>query len=216
MVSVYFEFAKMANLCALSYCARIKGKMKQKLVYKKVKGFTLLEVLVAILILALGGVTTLWLQIASIKANTNAKNQATAMQLASDLAGLMRSNPTVASLNNSNNPYLISASGEPSSISEGSGLNTSASPQDIARQDIKNWYARVYSELPKAKVVVCFDTTPFSSDGVGNWECDNDGSLYVKIGWSYGSEEESDYPGMIIPVGVCNPVDSTAHAACVS
>ncbi|WP_162615251.1 type IV pilus modification protein PilV [Saezia sanguinis] len=184
-------------------------------------GFTLVEILVAIVILGIGAIAVLGLQVAAVKSSIDAKYQSTALQLASDLSAMMRGNPTVASMNSSSNPYLINKNNTtPDAVSSGSGLASQGSASAIAVADIKQWYARAYETLPAAKVVVCFDANPYDSAGVPRWECSGSGATpYIKIGWSLrrgNSALDQKVPGVVIPVGVCNPLDANATAACVS
>lgn len=192
----------------------------KRILKKRQSGFTLLEVLVAILIFGVAAVGLLALQVATIKSAVDAKYQQTALQLASELAVLMQSNQIVASTPGS--PYFISRSDAAVSSTVGSGLNSASNGTQVASADIEQWYARVYENLPGARVVVCFDSEPYDADGIPLWACSQSGTIpYIKIGWSLRLDEASaaslnQGPGIILPVGVCNPVDSTSKVACAS
>ena len=69
-------------------------------------GFTLIEVLVAIVVLSFGLLGMVGLQAASLQANRDARLQSTAVVLARELAEMMRGNKDQALLG-TNNPYLI-------------------------------------------------------------------------------------------------------------
>jgi type IV pilus assembly protein PilV len=188
---------------------------------KNQSGFTLIEILVSILILGLGAIAMLGLQVMAVKSGVDARYQSTALQLASDLSGMMRSNPTVASIDNSSrNPYLMSSNSRPGSIAAGSGLSSRSNAENIASADIAQWYARVYDSLPGARVTVCFDSNPYDGNGAPQWGCQSSGATpYIKIGWSLrqgASAIDQEVPGVVVPVGVCNPLNSGAAVACVS
>ena len=193
------------------------GKVRKR---SRARGFTILEALVAIVILGIGAIAVLSLQVSATKAGIDARYQTTALQLAGDLSAMMRSNPTVSTLSSSN-PYLISTSSSPSTVAPGSGIGSRSSASDVANNDIVQWYARVYAVLPGARVEVCFDESPYNpSTGVPQWGCTHSGSIpYIKIGWSLSSGAaglDQNVPGVVIPVGVCNAIDESAAAACYS
>lgn len=183
----------------------------------KARGFTLLEVLVAILILCIGVVAALGLQVGSLKSSIDAKHQSVALELSSDLASMMRSNSRIATLNGvGDNPYLIDRhNAAPDGIA--SNLDSdSVSSKDRAIRDIEQWYKRLYDALPDPHVVVCFDSDPYKTDGTPRWACNGGNNLYIKIGWSLrrgtvgGTELDLGVPGVVVPVGVCNDDKNTS------
>lgn len=187
--------------------------------FQKTKGFTLLEVLVAILILSVGVIAGLGLQIVSVKSSVDAKYQSASLELAADLAAMMRSNPNISTLANStSNPYLLDLNKVAPSGSATSTDNSSLSPLNRAKYDAAQWYARLYNTLPAARVLVCFDDEPYDAKGVPQWACSTSGAnLYIKIGWSLkagatGDDQmDSGTPRVVVPVGVCND-DGTVTA----
>ncbi|MGL4668560.1 MAG: type IV pilus modification protein PilV [Saezia sp.] len=180
---------------------------------QKTRGFTLLEVLVSILILSLGAVTALGLNIAAIKAANDAHYQLKAISLASDLASLMNANPDQAGASASVYYQLNSTTTE----TQGAGLSEITSTSGIAKRDIDLWYARVEKELPGARVVVCFDATPFDAQGVPQWACSGSGVPYIKIGWRMGDRRQAPAtPSIVIPVGLCDPFSTTATLSCAA
>jgi len=163
------------------------------------RGFTLLEVLVAVLILAIGVVGMLGLQAASLQANRDVRQQSSAVRLATELGEMMRANKAVAiQATAGNNPYLLSNfTGTMPSATVNCFTQICTSTQ-LAQSDIYGWLTRIQGtaavtgvssnvpgELPGARVVVCFDATPYDGGGLPQWECSNSGGMVVvKIGWT--------------------------------
>jgi type IV pilus assembly protein PilV len=69
---------------------------------------------------------------------------------------------------------------------------------------MNQWLARVSAALPQARVVVCFDDTPYqSSSGLPDWDCPSTPgeTLVVKIGWTQQALSASDGPLKATSVG---------------
>lgn len=154
-------------------------------------GFTLLEVLVAIVVLSFGVLGMVGLQAAALQSNKEARYQASAARLGRELADLMRSNNLVAAAS-TNNPYLVAdftaASTLPNAPEDCVAVNC-ASTQNVASFQMRDWVQRVINELPGARVTVCFDQAPYDQTGgqTGrpHWLCTGDGSIVaIKIGWT--------------------------------
>ena len=92
------------------------------------------------------------------------------------------------------------------------------SPCRVARWEINDWLDRVERELPGSRVVVCFDSQPYDTDGRPRWACTNTGTdAVVKIGWTRRSTDRSQtgdasferaiIPSMVVAVtpGRANP-----------
>lgn len=91
-------------------------------------------------------------------------------------------------------------------------------PCRVARWEINDWLDRVERDLPGSRVVVCFDTRPYETDGRPRWACTNTGTdAVVKIGWTRRSTDRSQkgdeaferatIPSMVVAVtpGRANP-----------
>lgn len=170
---------------------------KRKCIAEKARGSTLIEVLVAVLLLSLGLIGMIGLQSASLKNNREARLQSTAVRLAAELAERMRGNRAVAALPHAAaNPYLqADATAAPAKTAADCFTASCASPLDVARWDIGEWLQRVFATdggLPGARVVVCFDQTPYDSDGLPQWACSGSGDVaHVKLGWTRASTDRS-------------------------
>lgn len=163
------------------------------------QGFTLVEILVAIVVLSFGVLGVVGMQAAALQSNRAARNQSTAVALGRELADLMRGNKDVAlATSSTNNPYLIAnypTTAAPT-ITENCFTATSGctTTKAVAQFDMNQWLARVSAALPQARVVVCFDDTPYSSStGLPQWDCPSTPgqTLVVKIGWTQKSLDSS-------------------------
>lgn len=154
-------------------------------------GFTLVEVLVAIVVLSFGLLGMVGLQAAALKYNRDARNQSVAISLARELAEMMRSNAQIAGLTAAN-PYYGSFSGtglEPATPSDCLAVgNTCGSTTALANAQMTDWLARVESALPGARVEICDDAAPYDSNGLPVWSCTAATSTapvsVIKLGWT--------------------------------
>ncbi|MGJ7579068.1 type IV pilus modification protein PilV [Variovorax sp. RHLX14] len=164
---------------------------------QKARGSTLIEVLVAVLLLSIGMIGMIGLQAASLQNNREARLQSTAVRLATELAEQMRGNRGVAALPDAaTNPYLqANATAAPTKTAVDCFTASCANPLDVARWEIDDWLQRVFSPdggLPAARVVVCFDQTPYDSAGLPRWACSGSGDVaQVKLGWTRASTDRS-------------------------
>ena len=153
------------------------------------RGFSMVEVLVSVLILAFGVLAMGGLQLASLRSNQNSGKGAVAATLAKDYSEMMRSNQTVS--NNTStaanvNPYLFDTA-LASSFTTPPTVNcttTTCTPAQIATLHIADWADRVVAQLPNGRAVVCRDSNPKNGSGSNKWACDNSGNLVtIKLGW---------------------------------
>lgn len=166
-------------------------------------GFTLLEVLVAVVVLSFGLLGLVGLQAVSLQANREARTQAQAANMARELAEMIRGNKaTGVQTSSSTNPYLgtfavgaLSMGSNASYCSRVANASTGCSSAlDAGRAEMTDWLARVNNELPGARVTVCFDASPFDSNGLPQWSCTPTGAdeiLMIKIGWTRASTDRS-------------------------
>jgi type IV pilus assembly protein PilV len=118
---------------------------------KTQSGFTLIEVLVAVVLLAGGLLGMAELQAMTIKYNLSAYNRSMATQLAYDMADRIRANK-VDSSNLSTSTYstitLAGAKLQPSCEPTTSPSTTACTPAKLAQHDVAEWYATVTTLLP--------------------------------------------------------------------
>lgn len=151
---------------------------------KKTTGFSLVELLVSVLIFAIGLVGLAGLQIAGIRSNQMAYHRSIATQLAYDMAERMRSNPV--GFASAKDTYKTTTAGTDSTKCESSACTQA----ELVAYDLKRWYDELAQKLPNGKGIVCLDSTPNSPD-MGNSSklpdsaaCDGLGRVYaVKVWW---------------------------------
>ena len=139
-------------------------------------GFTLIEVLIAMVVLAVGLLGLAALQTTSLKNNQSAYFRSQATQLAYDITDRMRTNKLGVAAGN----YNLGSAG-----ARDCALNTCTTAQ-MAAYDIAEWNAALAAQLPSGEGVVCLDNTPDAPPGISKagHACDNSGKAYVvKIWW---------------------------------
>lgn len=150
-------------------------------------GFTLIEVLVAVLVLAIGLLGLAGLQTTGLHSNHSAYLRTQATLLAYDMADRMRANRTGYQNGFYNNP----PSADRNCVWEGS-VPSVCTTQQMTEHDLWEWNATMAQNLPQATGVVCLDAASDDGDdddGDGTVEaseyaCDNSGTLYaVKLWW---------------------------------
>lgn len=192
----------MTFRCAVG-CSRsnVSARGSKTHLRRAARGFTLLEVLVSIVVLSFGVLGVVGLQAASMQANKEARYQSSGVRLARELADLMRGNKvtaikTTAGTTVGANPYLVEDFPAKTSIPNAAKNCVTSSalcnPTEIANFQMNDWLNRVNAELPGARVIVCFDDTPYAS-GFPQWPCGAGtfGIIVVKIGWSRQSTNRS-------------------------
>ncbi len=140
------------------------------------RGFTLVEVLVASVILGVGLVGVAGLQTLSLQNNQSAfvRSQATAM--AYDLADRMRSNVQAAL-----DGFYAPAS---AAIIVGCKTSTGCTPAEMAQHDLAQWNNAVADLLPMGEGFVCIDSTPDDGSSATDPQCDGVGTQFsIKIWW---------------------------------
>lgn len=140
-------------------------------------GFTLIEVLVAVVVLAIGLLGLASLQVFGLRNNHSAYMRSQATLLAYDMADRMRANPVGLNNGKYNKP---AATAHPPCLT-----TTGCSPTEMAEQDMREWTNTLTGQLPRGTGIVCIDSTP--DDGTATAtaaSCDGSGNVYViKVWW---------------------------------
>ncbi|MFZ6845991.1 type IV pilus modification protein PilV [Undibacterium sp. RuTC16W] len=157
----------------------------------KNQGFSLIEVLIAVFVLALGVIGAAGLQLAAIRTSQQTNFQTNAVQLANELADKMRSNDAQMKLADASNLFLnmnydsaVDPTPSAPTLCYTSAANCTST--DLAKADIYEWQIRLKNSLPGGRVVVCRDSTPFDTTTKSlTWTCkpDANSGLTLKIGW---------------------------------
>jgi type IV pilus assembly protein PilV len=119
-------------------------------------GFTLLEVLIAIVVVAFGLLGLAGLQAFALKNNQSASLRVAAVGLTTDIIDRMKANyegAVTGEYNKSNTAdYNTSVAG----CTQAGGCL----PADLAKNDLNEWRLRVAQALPGGVGIVCVDSTP--------------------------------------------------------
>jgi type IV pilus assembly protein PilV len=115
------------------------------------RGFTLLEVLVALLIFSLGVLGMAGLLAMSVRTNHSAYLRTQATFLAQSIADRMRANASWALWTNAyNGSWTAPASSTNAANCQAGGTTTSCTYSDVANRDIAVWTSQVSRFLPNA------------------------------------------------------------------
>lgn len=149
-------------------------------------GFTLVEVLAAIVILALAASGVAAMQLHALRTAQDSAYQSAALQLAVELAELLRT-----SANADAYQFEYRADARPS----GACVRTDC--------DLTVWKQRLAGALPRARVVVCKDDAPILNATL-HWPCSGaSGPLLIKIGWAMrepATTQSEPPPALALPV----------------
>jgi len=164
-----------------------------------VQGFTLVEVLVALFVLAVGIVGAGAAQLTAERTRQQSALMSDAAQLAANLAARMQVNPGIAGLPDAGNPYLAldyDAAEGPPDAGAGCFGGAGCTPAQLADADLDDIRHAVYAQFPRGRILVCRDGSPW--DGADNryrWSCDGNPSALpvVKLGW----QGTGDGPGYV-------------------
>lgn len=148
---------------------------------RRTRGFTLIEIMIAIFVLAIGLLGVAGLQAFALKNSQSSTARLTASMLAGDITDRMRSN-----FDGVINGYYNKSSTSDYSTAVSSCLTTSGcTSSELAANDLNEWARRIAAALPNGVGIVCVDSTPGDGASSASPACDNSGtSLYVvKIWW---------------------------------
>lgn len=184
-------------------------------------GFSLLEVLIAFIILSLGLLGAVGMQAAAMQSNKETRNQTVATSLTRELADKMRGNHGIAiKTTAADNPYLRSATlDDPATLTftapaENCFSTACTTPTAVATWDMAEWQNRLQNALPDPRFVICFDKSPFDADGKTQWACSNDGDISVlKLAWTNNdtkgelklSSANTTLPMVVVPLTAGTP-----------
>lgn len=112
-------------------------------------GFALLEILIAMVVIALWLLAHAGLQMNALKFQSSSQSRLTALSLASDLGERMEANKSAARAGG----YAYSAA-ESASAVDRDCTTASCSPSLLAEYDLQQWSARAKGALPSASLAV--------------------------------------------------------------
>lgn len=138
-------------------------------------GSSLIEVLAAMTILAVGILGINAMQTSTLKSNQNSYMRTQAVYLAQDIVERARSNAQGIEAGNYNDPAPV--------VTAACQAAAGCTAAQMAANDVAQWETTVAATLPSGAGVVCLDASP--DDGTpAAPACSNTGALYtVKIWW---------------------------------
>jgi type IV pilus assembly protein PilV len=150
-------------------------------------GFSLIEVLVSIFILAVGVVGAAAMQLSALRTAQQSAFQTTAAHLALEIAEAMLATPVGAHAN----LYLgldYQATAHPAPATHYCyGKDTACDAKALAGFEIQNFLERLTRELPDARIRICQDAQPW--DEVARqyrWDCRHapHAAVAIKLAWT--------------------------------
>lgn len=181
----------------------------------RLRGFSLVEVLVAMCVLAVGVLGAIATQAATLRTRHETRLASQAVVLAQGLADQMRANPAVFHGADAGNAYLridfdAGAGGPDGDAGSGSGdagqgagagacAGAPCDPTAAAEADAAAAVQSVASAFPGGHIVVCRDTLPAA--GPLPWSCTPAAGapVVIKIGWLARSTSRRTAPAATAP-----------------
>jgi type IV pilus assembly protein PilV len=145
-------------------------------------GFTLIEILVAVFVMAVGLLGLAALQVAGLRNNQTAYLRTQATHLAHVMSDRMRANLLGVQLGSYNNQAATTDDCDDATDDVGAGKVCTIN--EMAGYDLKTWTDELAQQLPGGEGTVCLDSTP--TDGTADAPaCDGNGIAYaIKIFWT--------------------------------
>ncbi len=172
-------------------------------------GFSLIEVLVAMLVLAIGVLGTAGSQLAALQTRHGTGLMSSGVQLAGSLADRMRANAPQAHAGDALNPYLrldydALAEGPPAAPALMCFAGAVCNGAQMAAFDLYEIKQALHAGFPGARVKVCRDgAVPVKGAGKLAWSCAGGGNapIVIKLGWrtrGQDGDESSFAPSIAI------------------
>ncbi len=147
-------------------------------------GFTLLEVLIAVFVLAIGLLGLSGLQATSLRNNQSAYNRSQATQLAYDMADRMRSN----SLNNNNlaaSTYVTITLANAQAQTDCATVSSSCTTADMAQNDLFQWRQDLASWLPSGTGSIAVNAAARVYTITVSWDDNHSGNVDTNFQMSF-------------------------------
>lgn len=158
---------------------------------RSVSGFTLIEVLVAVFVLAVGVMGALAAQTVALRTRQDSALISHGVQLATSFADRMRANTAQMRVPDDANPYLrisydAARDGAPDSPAQPCHSGAACDSAAMASFDIYELQHELHAGFPAARVSVCRDAVMWNEDeGSLSWDCTGSASdpIVIKLGW---------------------------------
>lgn len=151
-------------------------------------GFTLFDVLIALLVLALGVLGVLALLLSTVRVAQQVDAESVALHLASDIADQLRGGASANVLTQFDYDAASPATVPVVPSTRCYGPSATCTTNQLAVFMQEEWRARIRSRLPTGRVRICRDATPWQVGANSlRWECDTgtttSAPLWIKLGW---------------------------------
>lgn len=153
-------------------------------------GSSLVEVLVSLLLLALGLLGASIVQLNALRARHESALLSAGVQLAAGMAERMRANSVLMYGPDGGNPYLNVAYAAADGADAGGAPDcfgaAACSGADLAQFDIAEWKQQLQAALPGARLRICRDAPAWDAAAQGlHWECSSGkgAPIVIKLGW---------------------------------
>jgi type IV pilus assembly protein PilV len=148
-------------------------------------GFTLMEVLIAMVVMGVGIITIVELQTDALTGSQQSGARMHAAVLASGMADRIRANPA-----GQGNYDGMTVGTAPTSNSN--CYNTTCNANQLATHDVWRWQQKLGNTLPGGEGIVCRDSSPDDGTGQSSPSCDGDSNdpFAVKVWWTRKSTEQ--------------------------
>lgn len=153
-------------------------------------GFSLLEVLIAMPVLAMGAGGLALLLLASVQGTAQAQDHSLAALQASELAQLIYANP--ATLGH----FMY-----PDSSAEACNENQPCLDSEWASGHLQQWQSALQQSISQAQGLVCKDSSPMDGDPTDP-ACDGEGAALVKIVWQHPArgQQATETHRVVVPL----------------
>lgn len=179
-------------------------------------GFTLIEILVALFVLAVGVLGALATQLAALHTRHQSRLMSNGVQLASTLADGMRANLAMMRASDADNPYLLRydaiADGAPSGTGQQCHQGAACSAQQLAEAELFEVKQSLFRNFPGGRVIICRDSAVWDAGrGALGWACGGaaQAPIVIKLGWrgkqTDGSEARDDAGAFAPSVAIALP-----------
>ncbi len=159
-------------------------------------GFTIIEVLVAMLVLALGVIGSSAMQLTALRTRHQSSLLSSAVHLGSSMLDAMRANARQMQLSDVDNPYLgLDDDALTQAAPAATGPNCFGQAQcdsaQLAAFDIAQWRRQLRASFPGGRFVICRDDQV--QGGAGTlWACSGSPAapVVIKLGWTQAGVQQ--------------------------
>ena len=169
-------------------------------------GFTLLEVLVAVFVLAIGVLGAAATQLTALRTRHQSSLMSNGVQLASSLADSMRANLETMRAADSANPYLRLqydvADGAPQAPGASCFPGDGCSAAQLADAELYRFKDALHAGFPGGRAVVCRDSqVRDGARGALRWTCAGaaQAPIVIKLGWRDDAGDSAPSVAIALP-----------------